>query len=128
MQHSVGDGPGLHCRHAGCSWIGVDGDQGYPTGGSGSQPIPGIIHDLGSQWTEGGTPRVDEGQNYFATTQGRKGDWLTELIDELEVWGRIAWHGKAASCSVSQLRLCTCLVAKYEKPDSPGGRGHYRER
>ena len=127
MQHPMVDGPGLHRSHAGCSRIGIDGDQRYPTGCGGSQPIPGIIHNLGSQWTEGGTPRVDESENYLATAQGRKGDWLTELVDELEVRCGIAWYWKAAKCSVSRLWLCAYLVAKHEKPDSPDGPGNDHE-
>jgi len=53
MQQPVRDRPDLHRSYAGCSRIGIDGDQRYLAGGLGPQPNLGIIHNISSQWTEG---------------------------------------------------------------------------
>src|SRR6266566_3808954 len=125
----MGDGPGLHHSDAGGSGIGIDGDQIYLTGSGGSQLCFGIIHNLGRQWAQGFTARVNESQHNLATAQGRKHKRLTELVDKTEVRCEITCHWKAADGIVSRVRrLRGCLVARYcKKPDSPGSPCNYHE-
>ncbi len=127
MQHSMVDGPGLHFSYAGCSRIGIDGDQVYPTGCGGPQPDFSVIHNLSSQWTEGLTACIDESQNYLVAAQRRQGDRVTELICEGEVRCEIARHWKAANWIVRRVsRLRGRLVARHcEKPDTQDSRGNY---
>src|SRR5258708_892390 len=126
MQHSMRDGPGLHRSRAGGCGIGIDGNQLDLAGSRGFQASFGIIHDIGSQGTHVLAPRVDESQNHLVTTQGRKGDRLTELISEGKVRCEIACHEKATACPTrctDSSRLCGCLAAirnqSSASPDCP---------
>src|SRR5258708_10459899 len=99
----MGNGPGLHHSDAGGSRIGIAGDQIYRTGSGGSELRYGIIHNLGRQWAQGFTARVDESQHNLATAQSRKRKRLTELVDESEVRCKITCHWKAADGIVSRV-------------------------
>src|SRR5713226_9120554 len=122
MQHAVRDGPGLHRSYASCRGIGIDSDQRNLAGSRGSQPGLGIIHNLSSQRTQALTPCIDECQNYLATTQGRKGDRSTKLVNEIEVRYRIAVQWKAADGVVVRLWygcLGTRSCKKFDATGSP---------